>query len=42
MGRLLGEVVRAISLYGDYQVFLRVNGFNELIRGIGELYGSLR
>lgn len=24
------EVVRAVSLYGDYQVLLRVNGFSEL------------
>ncbi len=31
-GVFIREVVRAISLYGDYQVFLRVNGFNELIR----------
>ncbi len=37
------EVVRAISLYGDYQVFLRANGFNELIgRRVGELRGSFK
>ncbi|BDR93326.1 nucleotidyltransferase domain-containing protein [Vulcanisaeta souniana] len=42
-GVFIREVVRAVSLYGDYQVFLRVNGFNELIRRrVGELRGSTR
>ncbi|ADN49904.1 nucleotidyltransferase domain-containing protein [Vulcanisaeta distributa] len=42
-GVFIREVVRAISLYGDYQVFLRVNGFNELIkRRIGGLRGSIK
>ncbi|WP_054842030.1 nucleotidyltransferase domain-containing protein [Vulcanisaeta distributa] len=42
-GIFIREVVRAISLYGDYQVFLRVNGFNELIRRrVGDLRGSIK
>ena len=41
-GVFVREVVRAVSLYGDYQVFLRVNGFGELIRRrVGDLHGSL-
>lgn len=42
-GVFIREVVRAVSLYGDYQVFLRANGLNELIRRrVGELRGPTR
>ncbi|MGC9153540.1 MAG: nucleotidyltransferase domain-containing protein [Vulcanisaeta sp.] len=42
-GVFVREVIRAVSIYGDYQVFLRVNGFGELIRRrVGELRGSFR
>ncbi|ADY01393.1 hypothetical protein VMUT_1188 [Vulcanisaeta moutnovskia 768-28] len=42
-GVFIREVVRAVSLYGDYQVFLRVNGFSELIRRrVGELCGLFK
>ncbi len=43
VGVFIREVVRAVSLYGDYQVFLRANGLNELIRRrVGELRGPTR
>ena len=42
-GVFVKEVVKAISLYGDYQVFLRANAFNELIRRrVSELRGSFK
>lgn len=42
-GVFIREVVRAVSLYGDYQVFLQANGFNGLIRRrVGELRGSFK